>query len=63
MIAKIKKDGMLWIVAENELEAYALRKWSDENLNGKGMGTCENFMIDSSVGDEMEFIEAEERGH
>lgn len=30
MKAKIDQFGTLRVIAENELEAYALRKWSDD---------------------------------
>ncbi|MDB0600709.1 hypothetical protein PL373_06030 [Tenacibaculum maritimum] len=32
MQAKITKDGLLEITSETHLEAYALRKWSKDNL-------------------------------
>jgi len=33
MKVEIKKDGILNISAETELEAYALEKWCDDNID------------------------------
>lgn len=35
MITKIDQDGYMSIKAETHLEAYALRKWSEDNIMGE----------------------------
>lgn len=32
MTVELTKDGLLKVEAENELEAYALKKWIEENM-------------------------------
>jgi hypothetical protein len=34
MKATIRSDGMLMVAPESDLEAYALSRWSSENLSG-----------------------------
>ena len=35
MKATINKEGYLTVIPENELEIYALSKWSEENMSNK----------------------------
>ena len=55
MKAKIDKDGCLYVKAETELEAYALRKWGDENMNMVDDNVSvvnDNFIISYGLDDE-----------
>lgn len=47
MKAEIRRDGTLKITAETELEAYALMKWSDENIKA-GMN-LPGLLVDCSL--------------
>lgn len=40
MKAKIEVDGTLHITPETELEIYALKKWSEDNLSPGKAKTC-----------------------
>lgn len=53
MKAKINQDGLLNIYPENELEAYALNKWSDENFH-LGNKLTENLTIHTRLKEEGE---------
>jgi protein-L-isoaspartate O-methyltransferase len=51
MKAEIKASGVLKISAENELEAYALRQWANENILDTSMGSTmpsDHIIIDSA---------------
>jgi hypothetical protein len=48
MKALILEDGTLYVIAESALEAYALRKWGEDNF-GMGQTRYQNVIIDHSV--------------
>lgn len=43
MKAEISHEGYLTIIAETELESYALGKWASENFNTIDTSTGEHF--------------------
>jgi hypothetical protein len=46
MKAEITKSGQMNIFAETEIEAYALRKWGEENF---AMNKTPNMLLDYSL--------------
>lgn len=39
MKAHLNQNGAMTIIPESEIEAYALKKWTDDNIPSDGAGT------------------------
>jgi len=46
MKAEMAHDGVITISAETDVEAYALGKFADQNLNGAGVLDTKGLIID-----------------
>ena len=45
MKAELSENGTLTVSAETPLEAYALRRWAEENFPGDGTFKSDSFLV------------------